>query len=102
MGNGTTMEVITCGMTTEHSLPYMVFFVSVLIDFARKKEHTLERGYVDCWAFLCIGTCGAEAKRVCGIAQPYNFSDGNPAWDAYAEPSASEAYLKPKKKPLYA
>ena len=52
--------------------------------------------------FLCIGICGAEAKRVCGIAQPYNFSDGNPAWDAYAEPSASEAYLKPKKKPLYA
>ena len=74
MGNGTTMEVITCGMTTEHSLPYMVFFVSVLIDFARKKEHTLERGDVDCWAFLCIGTCGAEAKRVCGIAQPYNLN----------------------------
>ena len=24
-------------MTTEHSLPYMVFFVSVLIDFARKR-----------------------------------------------------------------
>ena len=32
------MEVITCGMTTEHSLPYMVFFVSVLIDFVRKRS----------------------------------------------------------------
>ena len=30
MGNGTIMEVITCGMATDHSLPYMVFFVSVL------------------------------------------------------------------------
>lgn len=44
------------------------------MDFARKKEHTLERGDVDRWAFLCIGTCGAEAKRVCGIAQPYNLN----------------------------
>ena len=24
------MEVIRCGMATDHSLPYMVFFVSVL------------------------------------------------------------------------
>ena len=30
MGNGTVMEVITCGMATDNSLPYMVFFVSVL------------------------------------------------------------------------
>ncbi len=30
MGNGTIMEVITYGMATDHSLPYMVFFVSVL------------------------------------------------------------------------
>ena len=30
MGNGTIMEVITCGMAADHSLPYMVFFVSVL------------------------------------------------------------------------
>ena len=30
MGNGTIMEVITCGMAIEHSLPYMGFFVSVL------------------------------------------------------------------------
>jgi hypothetical protein len=30
MENGTIMEVITFGMATVHSLPYMVFFVSVL------------------------------------------------------------------------
>ena len=30
MGNGTIMEVITCGMAADNSLPYMVFFVSVL------------------------------------------------------------------------
>jgi len=30
MGNGTIMEVITCGMATDNSLPYMVFFVSAL------------------------------------------------------------------------
>uniref|UniRef100_UPI003FF0805B hypothetical protein n=1 Tax=Prevotella sp. TaxID=59823 RepID=UPI003FF0805B len=30
MGNGTIMEVITCGMATNHSLSYMVFVVSVL------------------------------------------------------------------------
>lgn len=44
------------------------------MDFARKKEHTLERGDVNRWAFLCIGTCGAEVKRGCDIAQPYNLS----------------------------
>ena len=30
MENGSIMEVITCGMATDHSLPYMFFFVSAL------------------------------------------------------------------------
>ena len=30
MANGTIVEIITCGMATDHSLPYMVFFVSFL------------------------------------------------------------------------
>jgi hypothetical protein len=35
MGNGTIMEVITFGMTTDYSLQCMIFFVSLLSYYGR-------------------------------------------------------------------
>ena len=56
MGNGTIMEVITCGMATDNSLHYMVFFVSVLSYYGGGSNdpiQSISMWFLNDYSYLC-------------------------------------------------
>ena len=56
MGNGTIMEVITCGMATDQSLPYMGFFVSVLSYYGGGSNdpiQSISMWFLNDYSYLC-------------------------------------------------